>query len=116
VVEREVQKRLKRALEKLGCLVTKTHGNVYQSGVPDLIVVGRLRVLLIEVKGPQTPLKGAQVGFIKRAELLRCPAVAVFRGWDNGWTYTPCSGSSAVLAGDWDELEETMRAIVAGEE
>ena len=113
--ESVVQRRLKTALERLGCLVVKTHGNVYQSGVPDLIVVGRLRVLLIEVKGSDTPLKGAQVGFVKRAQLLRCPAVAVFRGYETGWTYAPCSNQSTVLAGSWDELDEALRAIVAGE-
>jgi Holliday junction resolvase len=52
--EKDIVNAIKKALTREGAWVTKTHGSLYSSGLPDLIACYKGRFVGIEVKRPET--------------------------------------------------------------
>ena len=73
--ETRLHNKIKARLEARGAWVTKIHGGIYSSGVPDLLACYRGLFLGLEVKLPTnkskaTKLQEAQLRAIRRAEGL----------------------------------------------
>lgn len=71
--ETRLHDKIKARLEERGAWVTKIHGGIYSSGVPDLLACYRGFFLGLEVKLPTnkskaTKLQEAQLRAIRRAE------------------------------------------------
>jgi len=71
--ETKLHNKIKARLEERGAWVTKIHGGIYSSGVPDLLACYRGYFLGLEVKLPEnrsgaTKLQKAQLRSIRRAE------------------------------------------------
>lgn len=69
--ETKLQKKIAARLRERGAWVTKIHGGIYSSGVPDLLVCYRGRFIAMEVKVPgrskATRLQAAQLRQIRAA-------------------------------------------------
>jgi len=71
MLEKDIQSKIKRFLEKKGAYTIKYHGGIYsQAGTPDLLVCYNGKFIGIEVKnehGKVTPLQNDNLKAIKKA-------------------------------------------------
>lgn len=116
-LEKKFETKVRRFLEKHGCVTEKLHGNEYQSGLPD-VLIGRSDgyVILVEFKWTQSYT--LTVGELK--QMLRPSQRSFFHRWNDLPVYV-CVGSPrgcalylgeqlnrGYLLVEWEEMEDVF--------
>ena len=98
--EAKASKELRDLLEKRGAYTQKLHGNLYQIGVPDILVAYDTEISLVETKilkerskGPYTPeqivglLRGPQFAVFSLIARQKCPIYIATRcyAYEDTW-------------------------------